>query len=555
MPISSHWTGRFFAVVVAQTVGGLVATSLVTGVTRTAVLLVVVPLISMLLCTTALFRAKHSMLAVVAGTIATFAGIHLLRTSIDASWFVGPVPANSVLIVYGAVAGVTMACAGCASGVFSSTGVLRKLRWIVVGMVSTSLVGLAILARQSVRELSPATLLQAIVRLEQQHTTDPGARQELSVLLANCGREADAESVSRPIAISGGDDAQQETRALPLDVSKLKGLPWRETLVEIASRERLVVIMEAHHSPKHRRWIEQTLPVFKSAGFRDYAAEGLFESGRSLKQRGYPVPLTGFYVSDPHFGNLLRTAIALDFDLHAYEAKASDFYQREAEQADNLARLFAANPKLKLVVHAGYAHAFKTPDETGHKLMAGHLWDLTGIEPYCIWQTYHSPQEDEARQLARLLEASGEPQMLVPVPSGLCDPQFRFPAGAINAIVVHPPSGPCKKGADPLRAGDVQGEATPVPRVRPLFPQAARRRVAGVWTGSEWPVLVGAFKKGESADAIALDQVMLRHGETDFELWVPNVDFEIRSFGMTGRIHSTKADGSPRVKTTPDDRR
>ena len=531
MPKPSRWISRFFALLLTQTVGSFVATSLVTGLNRTAVLLVVVPLITALLCTTAYFRAKHSILIVVAGTIATFASIHLLRMSIDAIWFVGPLPPDAVLTGYGVLTIITIACAGSACVLFSSTGVLRKSRWIIVGVMAISLVGLAVVARKSVRELSASSLLHAIVRIEQQGAADPGAMQELSVMLANCGREADAESVSNPIVSSGGDSALPGTRSRPIDVSKFQAFPWRETLTEIANRERLIVIMEAHNAPKHRRWIEQTLSILQSAGFRDYAAEALSESGRSLEQRGYPVSLTGFYVSDPHFGNVLRTAIDLDFDLHAYEASGSNFYQREYEQAANLAKLFSENPKLKLVVHAGYGHVFKTPDDTGQKLMAGHLWKMTGIEPYCIWQTYHSPEEGEARQLAELLDTASEPMMLAPVPSGLSDPQFQFPPGAVDAIVVHPPS---------------FGE--PGQRVHSF--KAARQRVAGVWNGSEWPVLVGAFKKGESADSIALDQVMLREREKDFVLWVPSDDYEIHIFGLKGRINSTNADGSSTIKTT-----
>ena len=531
MPKPSHWISRFFVLLLTQIVGSFVATSPVTGLTRTAVLLVVVPLITTLLCTTAIFRAKFSILIVVVGTIATFASIHLLRMSIDSSWFVGPLPPDAVLIGYGALTIMTIACAGSACVVFSSTGVLRTSRWIIVGAMAISLVGLAVIARQSVRELSPSSLLQAIVRIEQQGTADPGAMQELSVMLANCGRDAEAESVSRWLVDDDDRSVLPVTRSRPIDISKFRALPWRETVTEIANRERLIIIMEAHNAPQHRRWIEQTLSILQSAGFRDYAAEALSESGRSLKQRGYPVPLTGFYVSDPHFGNVLRTAINLDFDLHAYEAHAGEFHQREYDQAANLAKLFSANPNLKLVVHAGYGHVFKTPDDTGQTLMAGHLWKMTGIEPYCIWQTYHSSQEEEARQLANLLDAAGEPKMLAPVPSGLRDPQFRFPPGAVDALVVHPPS--------------VGG---PAERVHTF--KTARRRISGIWNGSEWPVLVGAFKKGESADSIALDQVMLRAGERDFVVWVPHDDFEIRIFGMQGRVNSTNANGTPAVKTT-----
>ncbi|MEQ1831142.1 MAG: hypothetical protein ABL921_34670 [Pirellula sp.] len=53
--------------------------------------------------------------------------------------------------------------------------------------------------------------------------------------------------------------------------------------------------------------------------------------------------------------------------------------------------------------------------------------------------------------------------MLVPVPSGLSDPQFQFQPGAVDAIVVHPPSvgGPSERvhSADKkLLASDIPAE-------------------------------------------------------------------------------------------------
>jgi hypothetical protein len=283
--------------------------------------------------------------------------------------------------------------------------------------------------------------------------------------------------------------------------------------------------MEAHNSPKHREWIEQVLPVLREAGFRDYAAEGLGESPQSLQQRGYPVTSTGFYVSDPQFGNVLRTAINLGLELHRYEAQGKNYRDREREQAANLAKLFAENPKLKLVVHAGYGHVFKKPLQGGEKMMAAYLWEMTAIEPYCILQTWHSPEEVEARQLARLVEGN-QPAMLVPAPRGLKDPQFMYPDGAVDALVVHAPS-----------------VGSPAERVHPY--RAARKRIAGAWKGTEWPVLIGAFKKGESPDAVALDQAMLRAGERRFVLWVPPADYEVRLFGMRGRVKPVTPDGSP----------
>jgi hypothetical protein len=287
--------------------------------------------------------------------------------------------------------------------------------------------------------------------------------------------------------------------------------------------------MEAHNAPKHRQWIEQTLPILRAAGFQDYAAEALAESGQSLKQRGYPVWSTGTYVSEPSFGNLLRTAIDLDFDLHAYEAYGRAIQRREYGQATNLAKLFSANRNLKLVVHAGYGHIFKTAGKGSVKMMAAYLWEMTGIEPYCIWQTSHSPRDGDARQLAKLLPSGSEPMMLVPPPSGLPTPQFKFSPGAVDAIVIHPPS--------------IGG---PHQRVHEF--SSARQRVTGVWNGDQWPVIVGAFKKGESADAIAVDQAMLRENEKEFMLWVPHYDFEIRIFGIAGRLQTVNRDGSSKLK-------
>lgn len=120
------------------------------------------------------------------------------------------------------------------------------------------------------------------------------------------------------------------------------------------------------------------------------------------------------------------------------------------------------------------------------------------------------------------LEESSEPMMLVPVPSGLSDPQFQFPSGAVDAIDLHPFS----------VGGPSQSDHH--------FP-TSRLRVAGTWNGSEWPVLIGAFKKPESQDSIALDQVMRRDGEMDFVLWFPSDEYEIRIYGLNGRLRSLNA--------------
>jgi hypothetical protein len=513
----SHWLRQFLAIYLAQMVGSFAATSFVNSSNQAIVLLVAFPLITALLCTAPWFRTKYAIVAVVAATFASVATIHGLRKAFDSTWFFGPCPSELELPGYGILALITVICSGLICAAFASAGAFRKLRWYVVGLTTLSLIGLAILAKNNMRDRSPSALLRLTAQLEQQSDASRGTKQELNALLSECGRETDAESILDPT--KSRDKNPHHSPSGPVDLSKLKPLPWRETFTTIAQRERLIIIMEAHNAPKHRQWIEQTLPILRQVGFHDYAAEALSESGRTLKQRGYPVATTGTYVADPQFGNLLRTAIVLGFDLHTYEAYAKTMEQREYGQAANLAKLFSANPNLKLVIHAGYGHIFKTYRKMDIKMMAAYLWEMTGIEPYCIWQTYHSPDNDEARQLADLVPSGGEPVMLVPPPAGLSDTQFQFPPSAIDAIVVHPPS--------------IGG---PTQRVHAF--KTTRERIAGTWQGAERPVLIGAFKKGESADAVALDQIMLRDGEKEFVLWIPPVDYEIRIFNTKGRIEA-----------------
>jgi hypothetical protein len=150
------------------------------------------------------------------------------------------------------------------------------------------------------------------------------------------------------------------------------------------------------------------------------------------------------------------------------------------------------------------------------------LWEKTGIEPFTIWQwssKYNAPDYDK---IVSLLKARGanlnEPVLLMPPPandSGLADSPYHL--ASVDAIVLHPPDesvAPAKRTA--------------------LFPEAMQR-LAGRWTANEWPILVSAYNKGEPINAIPLDQVMLRQGETDFVLWIPNTaKYEIRVFNSSG---------------------
>ena len=496
----------------AVLLGAMLLTFVFHGSKRAAVFTVGLPLAMMLLSSSSWFQSKLGLLRIFSITAAVLALVFACRWHWAPDAFFGGMIAQISAAFYVVVAGTTLAASACTWFAFNQKWILYKWRWLVLTLFVGIVVALGAIVQRAEIGLSSSAILRAIATHEQPDDQERYARQELSVLLSISGRELEAEL----IADSRGNPS---TSSVAFTANEIEPLPWRETIEDIARREQLVIVMEAHNAPKHRQWIEQALPIFHRAGFRDYAAETLAPMTRALQLRGYPTNTTGYYSADPSFGNLLRTASNLGFRFHAYDSLVTDFQRREINQAQNIADLVAANPDRKFLIHAGYGHVLKTPDEYGHVMMAGHLWEMTGVEPYCIYQTWHSPEETESNQLSKLIEASGEIKMLTPPPTGIENGQLNFPDGAVDAIVVHSPS--------------VGGPATR----EHCFP-LQRKRITGKWLGNEWPVLIGAFKKNESPMAIALDQVMLKTNEREFVLWVPDTPHEIRVFNTNGQMNT-----------------
>lgn len=229
-------------------------------------------------------------------------------------------------------------------------------------------------------------------------------------------------------------------------------------IVERVRDRRVVIVNEAHDSPRDRAFILKVAEALKPLGFTHYAAETFVNQTpemasaamSQLMNDGYPVRSAGTYSVEPMFGYLVRRAIALGYSPVAYEAsfRAEDaalsreeqIVAREQAQAENLARALAeAGPEAKFLIHVGYGHAAERPPAGESEWMAARLARLTGLDPLTIDQTGVSEvaPTPQGRALHRVLASRVSERPAVFMKDGAPLATGRLGA-ATDLQVVHP---------------------------------------------------------------------------------------------------------------------
>ena len=173
-------------------------------------------------------------------------------------------------------------------------------------------------------------------------------------------------------------------------------------ILEKTKKHQITLINEAHHIPQHRVFTTQLLQALYQQGYRHLGMEALFNSPLSdslLLANGYPIMTNGFYTIEPQFGNLIRTAQKIGFQLFGYESEGHNgSKEREINQAKNIQAYLEKYPNEKILIHCGFAHAAKgIYGGSWEKAMAGRLIEFTGINPLSINQTSYS--EKSSRDL------------------------------------------------------------------------------------------------------------------------------------------------------------
>ncbi|MFA7361329.1 MAG: hypothetical protein WC139_09860 [Candidatus Kapaibacterium sp.] len=155
-----------------------------------------------------------------------------------------------------------------------------------------------------------------------------------------------------------------------------------------------VFFNEDHLRPQTRVTILNSLEILYKKGFRYLFCEAVNGKDSLLNTRKYPVIESGWYTSEPAYGNLLREAFRLGFAVLSYEDTNKAVLQnngkvylasdRETEQANNILNFISKHKDAKILVLAGHSHINENKKQGW---MASVFKLKSGLNPLTIEQT------------------------------------------------------------------------------------------------------------------------------------------------------------------------
>jgi hypothetical protein len=291
-----------------------------------------------------------------------------------------------------------------------------------------------------------------------------------------------------------------------------------------AGRTRLLVYGEEHHLPQTRSLYEPLLRVLWRQGYRYLAAEA-FEDQVMGPDFKYPDYQSGYYLLDPVFASAVRVAKDMGYKLIAYDTKESgprgDDSFRDRTQAENIkARTFDLDPHAKVFVIAGRGHASEETAQDGWTPMASVLKRLTGINPLTVYAPKMSQRMTPAEE----------------------DPLYRF---ATSRGLVKNPTIFVDKSEGRLLGSSSFDAYVFWPRIkltdgrpdwmRQVLGRKRLRIPSRLWSGSGMR-LVQAFREGDRAWAIPVDQVIITQPSDRKVLMVPAGRYWLRTIDRNSQV-------------------
>lgn len=341
-----------------------------------------------------------------------------------------------------------------------------------------------------------------------------------AIALAYVEETAEARAVFDPKAKADEDDSIPPHCAL----ETAKAVPALEEIVRQARDKQIVMINEAHHEPRHRAFSSLVARALRPLGFEYFAAETFLSDAPALLRKGPPIADVGEYTIEPFFGDLVRQVVQLGYKPVAYESAGNPsgggmdeiVNSRDQGEAENLVKnILKAHPHARILIHCGYSHIMEKPQKlkNGQEFiwLANRLKKLTGIDPLTIDQVGASPHSRIGLDIPEYRWANAH-GLIAPTVFMLGDGTsgvFGMYRGAADIQVFHPIEKTVNGRPDWMAMNGYRH-----PAAIPEFKIDA-------------PTLVQAFRKSEPANAIPVDQVMVKPGAAMPSLMLPAGTYRI----------------------------
>ena len=303
---------------------------------------------------------------------------------------------------------------------------------------------------------------------------------------------ADYDGASRSFSIA--QPAQADDAPSPL-TGGYHTRPADEVILQLAKDRKAIFFNEAHSAPITRTLTVELLARLRAQGYNTFAAETLYIGDKDLQHRGYAIAKTGFYTSEPIYGEMVREAIRLGYKVVAYDAENAGVGDpREKEGAETLANLFKRDANTRLVVNAGFAHIQKSGVYLRGSSMATFFRKLSGIEPLAIEQTMmieHAREDQNHPYYVAAKNAAHPNHPFVFINDA--GAAWTLKPGLYDVSVFFPPSNMTENRPDWV---SLDGTRLPY-------------QISSDTCRGQFPCLIEARYAGESDDAVAADRVIL----------------------------------------------
>jgi hypothetical protein len=317
--------------------------------------------------------------------------------------------------------------------------------------------------------------------------------------------------------------------------------PAVDVILDLTKNRKAVFFNEAHSAPITRTLTIQLLAKLRAQGFNYFAAETLYTTDHDLQKRGYPTAQSGFYVNEPLYGEMVRTALRLGFKVVSYDAENAGVGDpRERAGAENLySQVFKHDPNARLVVNAGFAHIQKSGKYLGGSSMVEFFQKISGIDALCIEQTMliqHARSDQDHPNYLAATQAHHFAQPTVFVSSD--GKPWTLKPGEYDVSVFFPPQD----------IGDPRPDWLTLGGLRSSYP------VASDLCHNIFPCLIEARYANEGEDAIAADRVRMNvvsedastanrivshHGEAQAELFLRPGAYRLTGMDKSGHTLSS----------------